>query len=260
MSLQIENLSVYSHKVPLVRDVSLRLSAGKVYSVIGPNGAGKSSLLKTLANELPLTRGRILLDGRPLASIEPVRLARAMAVLPQFSRLNFPFTVAEVVGLARTPHASGAQADARIVDEALAALDIQYLKQRLYTELSGGEKQRTHIARVLAQIWRAEDSPGLPRMLLLDEPTAFLDLGHQQQLMQLIGEFKARAVTVLMVMHDINLAAGFSDEIIAMQCGEVVCQGPPETVLTAAVIEQLFTAKIDVLSQPGRGVLYSLQR
>ncbi|WP_028877646.1 heme ABC transporter ATP-binding protein [Teredinibacter turnerae] len=258
-SLRIEQLQVSLANVPLLRDINLSLRAGCVYSIVGANGAGKSTLLKSIVREVPRTCGNVYLGEKLLDQVAPLQIARSLAVLPQNSQLSFPFTVAEVVGLSRTPHETGRVLDSTIADEAINALDITYLKHRLYTALSGGEKQRVQIARVLAQIWREEDAT-LPRVLLLDEPTAFLDLGHQQQLMHLVQSFAAQGVTVLMVMHDINLAANFSDDIIAMQCGEIVAQGAPHSVLTAELIEQLFQARVHLLKEQGDAWFYALQQ
>ncbi len=230
----------------LVDDISAELSAGEVLSIIGPNGAGKSTLLKAIAGDIPYT-GELKING---AANDAKLRARQIAVLPQLSLLNFPFRVSEVVALARIPHSTGNQRDQDIVSEALTLMDIDYLANRLYTELSGGEKQRVQLARVLAQIWSVEDAPERTRLLLLDEPTAALDLGHQQQLMNAIRLFAQQGVAVLMVLHDINLAAQYSDKLLALLCSQRIAFGPPKEVVTVKHVKTLFGIEADVIKHP----------
>ena len=177
MSLRAEQLGLRVSGTPLVSDVDLEVAAGSVTVMLGPNGAGKSSLLRLMVGDLAPSQGRALLHGEDVRAIASAERARSLAVLPQHSLLNFPFTSAEVVMLGRTPHDTGASRDARIVEEALEAVDGSYLSQRIYTELSGGEKQRVHLARVLAQVW--EPLNGRECFLVLDEPTSSFDLAHQ---------------------------------------------------------------------------------
>jgi len=167
--LKVENVSIKAaNNQLLVNDVSCELQAGKIMAIIGANGAGKSSLLKAIAGDIAYT-GNISIKG--LAETQKLR-ARQVAVLPQLSLLNFPYRVAEVVGLSRIPHNTGHVIDDKIVGDALELMDISFLTNRLYTELSGGEKQRVQLARVLAQIWDVDDAPAKSRLLLLDEPTS----------------------------------------------------------------------------------------
>ncbi|NNC99480.1 MAG: ATP-binding cassette domain-containing protein, partial [Gammaproteobacteria bacterium] len=175
-TLSIHNLRVCApgSKHVLLDDISCTVSGGEILAVVGPNGAGKSTLLQTLAGDIETYEGSI--DFANVSSAIKCR-ARQLAVLPQFSLLSFPFRVDEVVRLARIPHQTGNAVDEEIIAAALDAMDISCLSHRLYTELSGGEKQRVQLARVLAQVWRAEDADGGQRILLLDEPTTALDLG-----------------------------------------------------------------------------------
>jgi len=180
-------------------------------------------------------------------SDNPTLKARQLAVLPQQSPLSFPFTVAEVVELGRIPHATGKQKDQEIVAQALALMDISYLADRYYTQLSGGEKQRVQLARVFGQIWEAE--PGLEtRLLLLDEPSSALDLGHQHHLMRGIKQFAERGVAVIMVMHDINLAARYADSLLAILCSEQIAYGTPKQVVVKDTMERLFGMQVEVLN------------
>ncbi|RBP48591.1 heme ABC transporter ATP-binding protein [Arenicella xantha] len=230
----------------IVDSVSCEVNAGEILTIIGPNGAGKSTLLKAVAGDLPYS-GEIEITG---VSSNARHRARQIAVLPQLSLLNFPYRVSEVVGLSRIPHRTGLKRDQQIIQQALRLMDIDYLAERLYTELSGGEKQRVQLARVLAQIWDQDDADNGTRLLLLDEPTAALDLGHQQQLMQAIQTFAKQNVAVLMVLHDINLAAHYSNTLLAMLCSQRIAFGKPSDVVNPAIIQQLFNVDSTVIPHP----------
>jgi len=247
--ITINNLSVYkpgqtTHR--LLDGISCSVQAGEILSIIGPNGAGKSTMIKALAGDIAY-QGEVHIDV--LAS-SAVKRARQMAILPQLSLLNFPYRVSEVVNLARIPHASGRKHDDQIIDQALAMMDISFLKHRLYTQLSGGEKQRVQIARVLAQIWNEQDADNGTRLLLLDEPTNSLDFGHQHDLMSAIRLFAKQNVAVMMVLHDINLAAQYSDTILALLCSQQVDYGSVDQVITNSNMKRLFGPSAEVVSHP----------
>lgn len=222
----------------LLDNIEFELAAGSVLSIIGPNGAGKSTLLHMLAGGIPLSRGTVTLGGQLLPEWPRLQKARAVAVLPQHSTLSFPYTVEEVILLGRTPHRSGARADRQVLEDVLRASDILCLRNRLYTQLSGGEKQRVQLARALAQVWRAKDSP--TRLLLLDEPTTALDLAHQQMVLQTIRELTDGGCAVVLVVHDFNLAAAVADEIMVLHHGRQVLTGTPREVLTESMFQQVF--------------------
>ncbi len=240
----------------LIQDVELCVRGGELTMLVGPNGAGKSTLLSTLADDLKLSAGRRRTPAWPQHS--RAWLARHLAVLPQYSELNFAFSAAEVVGLARTPHASGVRHDQKIVDAALAAMDVAHLAGASYTRLSGGERQRVQLARVLAQVWEAVDDA--PRLLLLDEPTAALDLSHQRELMRLLKRLVTEAgagLGVVAVMHDLNLAAAFADRVVCLSEGRVVADGTVHEVLSVARIADVFACQVSLIPHPvsGRPVL-----
>lgn len=238
----------------LLSEIDFSLERGQVMSILGPNGAGKTSLLNLLCGSVPPTRGSFTLSGRPLLDWPIRERARAQAVLPQQSSLNFPYTVEEVVLLGRTPHASGAAADKLILDETLQATDTQALRHRLYTQLSGGEKQRVQLARVFAQLWRAQDSEA--RLLLLDEPTSALDLSHQKLIMQSIRELAEQGCAVIMVLHDFNLAARHTDLCLILHRGRQWGLGSPSQVLTPAMFREVFDVQVTVTDHPaGQGPL-----
>ncbi len=246
--LEISAVAVTINHARLLEDINLAVDKGNVLAVVGANGAGKTTLLNAIAGDIPLSAGEIRMAGKSHDQWNRQRRAQTLAVLPQLSLLNFPYTVDEVVALGRTPHSTGVSVDRQIVCDAMRAMDIAYLSGRLYTRLSGGEKQRTQLARVMAQIWRAEDAGD--RLLLLDEPTTALDLGHQQQLMTAVKNFADEGVAVLMVVHDINIAAKYADRILALACGRTVACGPAEQVLTVDNLCQLFAAKVEIIRHP----------
>ncbi len=249
--LTVQGASVAFDHTVVLDAVNVTAHSGEVLALIGPNGAGKTTLLKAVSDDVALDAGSIVFGDKQLNHWPHLERARALAVLPQFSLLNFPYTVEEVVALGRTPHKTGTVIDNSIVQEAMAAMDISHLKQRAYTHLSGGEKQRTQLARVLTQIWRHDDAS--PRLLLLDEPTTALDLGHQQMLMQAVGRFASSGVAVIMVVHDVNIAAAYADRVLALKDGKVLAEGPTDTVINAELIASLFGAHVCLVTHPETG-------
>jgi iron complex transport system ATP-binding protein len=234
----------------LVDDINLEIAAGECMAIIGPNGAGKSTLLRLLAGELEPTAGEIFYDGQPLAAMGRMERARRRGILPQSSTLTFEFLVLEVVMLGRMPHAARGNnsRDTEVALRALQAVDAAHLTERKYTTLSGGERQRVHLARVLAQIWDPPAQGG--RVLLLDEPTSALDLGHQHMALKVARTWARRGVTVVIVLHDLNLAARYADRILLMHHGHKHCHGTPEEVLAPETIAQVFGLPVWVLPGP----------
>jgi len=246
--LSVSSIDVVAGSARLLSSLSLALSPGSVTAVVGPNGAGKTSLLKVLCGQLRSVCGSVQLRGLDLSAWSLQERARMIAVLPQQSLLNFSFQVGEVVALGRHPHSSGAQRDAQIVDQALAAVDATVLKQRDYTTLSGGEKQRVHLARVLAQLWQGEAEQ--ERYLLLDEPTAALDLAHQHMILRAARTMAADGVGVMVILHDLNLAAHYADTVVMLDHGRIVASGDACSVLTEKNIEQVFGIAVTLMSHP----------
>lgn len=249
--LRVDKLSVEIDGLELVESVSFGVEPGEVLAIIGPNGAGKTTLLRAISGDLQPSEGQALFNDRPLSDWPARERALALAVLTQSNPLSFAFTVSEVVGLGRSPHSTGVVIDERICRAAMEALDVIHLAGRLYPSLSGGEKQRVQLARVMAQIWRPDSNAY--RLLLLDEPVTSLDLGHQRQLMQAVRTFADSGVGVVMVVHDISLAAAYSDHLLALKDGRHVAYGDPEQVVTKSLMGELFDTQVEVIAHPHSG-------
>ncbi|WP_375741455.1 heme ABC transporter ATP-binding protein [Pseudomonas boanensis] len=247
--LRVERLEVRRGARCVLSDVDLVLQPGQMLGVLGPNGAGKSTLLGALSGELSASAGSVSFDGRSVRDWSGPMRARRLAVLPQSSTLSFDFWVEEVVSLARLPHETGSAHDAQVVAQALLAADASHLAGRSYLALSGGERQRVHLARVLAQLWPGE--PG--QVLLLDEPTSMLDPLHQHTILQAVRAFAERGVSVLVILHDLNLAARYCDRLMLLAAGRPFVQGTPEQVLRAEPLKAVFGLEVLVQRHPERG-------
>lgn len=228
--------------VNAVRDVSVRITRGSLTGLIGPNGCGKTTLLKLLAGVLTPTSGTVSLDGANLASLPRRNVARRVAVVPQETHPAFEYTVLEMALMGRHPHLGPFQlegpADLAIARESLEATGTLHLAERSYMALSGGEKQRVIIASALAQT---------PEVLLLDEPTASLDLGFQLEIGLLMQRLnRDRSATMVMATHDLNLAASLCDTLVLMRNGRVLASGKTSEVLTPSLVRQLYDVEADV--------------
>jgi iron complex transport system ATP-binding protein len=223
-------------------------SAGSLYAILGPNGSGKSTLMRALLGVVPLSGGAARLDGRPIATWKRPELARAVGAVSQTESIAFPLTVRELVGMGRYPHvgplSSQGPSDRRAIDEALEACDVRELAGRDVTTLSGGEFQRTRIARALAQ------EPGA---LVLDEPTASLDIRHQMAILELLRRSADGGMTVLLVTHSLDLAGQFSDRVLLLSEGSVAIEGTPAEVLREDVLSEVYRWPISVVRDPDTG-------
>ncbi|MFD2237465.1 heme ABC transporter ATP-binding protein [Aureimonas populi] len=233
----------------------LAIAAGTLTVIVGPNGAGKSTLLRVMTGELAPTSGRVLIDGMDIARMPAAALARRRAVLPQSSALSFPFTVAEVVRIGF--EASGRSSQASDILAALARVDLAGYSDRFYGELSGGEQQRVHLARVLCQIGEPMRG-GEPRFLFLDEPVSSLDIRHQIAVLSIARDFAARGGGVVAVLHDLNLAAGFADRMIVLSQGGVLADGAPREIVTDDLIAGAFRLRLPVGALPPAGMPFIL--
>ncbi|WFB09852.1 heme ABC transporter ATP-binding protein [Streptomyces sp. LX-29] len=234
-------------------EVDLRVTAGEVLALVGPNGAGKSTLLAALAADLAAEGGTVRIAGRPVADWSARELALRRAVLPQSATLSFPFTVEEVVRMGRAPWAGTAAEDEddEAVRAALAAAEVAEFAGRPFSALSGGERARVALARVLAQ------RTGL---LLLDEPTAALDLRHQELVLRLCRERAAAGDAVVVVLHDLGLAAAYADRVAVLHKGRVAADGPPAEVFDAELLSRVYRQPVEVLRHPRTGALLVLPR
>jgi len=235
----------------VVRDVSISIAHGSLTGLLGPNGCGKTTLLKLLAGVLSPNTGHITLDGRAMAGLTRREVASRIAVVPQETHPAFDYTVMEMVLMGRHPHLGAFQLegpdDLAIAGEALTATGTHLLAERAFATLSGGEKQRVVIASALAQA---------PDVLLLDEPTASLDLGYRLEVEALLARLnRERSVTMVLATHDLNLAAALCDTLVTLRDGRVLAHGPTRDVLTVDMVRQLYDVEADVQFHDGAGHL-----
>jgi iron complex transport system ATP-binding protein len=221
----------------LIDAISLSLEPGEIAALVGPNGAGKSTLMRVLSGDLVPGAGTVALKGRELRSYGPRALARHRAMLSQSVSVAFSFTVAEIVRMGAGDRRGPAVDD--LVDTALAQVDLAGFHERMITTLSGGEQQRAHFARVLVQLAYGEAAHG-PGVLLLDEPTASLDLRHQLDVIETAKSCAARGVTVVAILHDLNLAGLLANRIVMLDGGRVACDGTPTETITDAMLDRVF--------------------
>ncbi|MEU5050849.1 heme ABC transporter ATP-binding protein [Streptomyces sp. NPDC021096] len=226
--------------------VDLRVAAGEVVALVGPNGAGKSTLLAALARDLPAESGEVVLDGLPAAAWSAGELALRRAVLPQAAELSFPFAVEEVVRMGRAPWAGTAARDEddAAVRAAMAATEVAGFAARPFAALSGGERARVALARVLAQ-----RTP----LLLLDEPTAALDLRHQELVLRVCRERAAAGDAVVVVLHDLGLAGAYADRVAVLHEGRIAAEGPPIRVYEPELLSRVYSQPVDVIDHPLTG-------
>lgn len=244
-----EHLKVGYHAQQVVlHDVEVAIPEGELTVIVGPNACGKSTLLKTLARMLPTRAGRVLLDGQPIEQYAPKAVARRLGLLPQSPSAPDGITVSDLVARGRYPHQNllrqWSPADERAVVEALIAANVADLADRNVDELSGGQRQRVWVAMALAQ-----ETP----LLLLDEPTTYLDIAHQIEVLNLTRRLQREGRTVVLVLHELHLAFRYASHLIVMKEGRIVAQGRPEEVVTAELIEQVYDLPCQVIPDPVTG-------
>lgn len=256
--IEARDVSVSIGRTRIVSNVDFQAPAGVVTAVVGPNGSGKTTLMKALSGDLAAT-GTITINGLDLAGLKPWQAAGMRAVLPQATTLSFPFTVREIVRLGLSSGRSGTLPgeEERLVDRALAKVDLDGFAGRFYQELSGGEQQRVQLARVLCQVW-APVMEGRPRYLFLDEPVSSLDIKHQLVIMGIARDYAARGGGVIAILHDLNLAAMFAESVLVMHRGRAVAEGSPREVLTDALFEKVFDCRLRVGALPEAGMPFVL--
>ena len=248
-TLSIENLTLGYADRTVIDELDLVVPAGKVTAIVGANACGKSTLLRSMSRLLAPRTGRVILDGRDVHRMPAKQLARTLGLLPQSPIAPEGITVADLVGRGRHPHqgilSRWSRADDIAVADALEATETAALAERSVDELSGGQRQRVWIAMALAQ---------QTDLLLLDEPTTFLDVSHQIEVLDLLTDLNStRGTTVVMVLHDLNLAARYSDHLVALSAGRVHAQGSPAEVLTEEVVRTVFGLDSRVILDPTSG-------
>ncbi len=248
MSLQIKGLCARISSTIALDEIEFTVASGQITAIIGPNGAGKTSLLRAICGDLPISKGEVLFNKIPASQWPLEQRAQCMAVLPQQSLLEFPFSAHEVVTMGRIPHSSAARENNAIVNAALALVDCQHLAERSWLSLSGGEKQRVQLARVAAQVWQPTQAG--QRFILLDEPSASLDLAHQEMVVELLRFFAQQGVAILVVLHDLNLAAKSANNIVVLEDGKMAANGPPNLIITEALLKDVFNANALVQLNP----------
>jgi iron complex transport system ATP-binding protein len=239
MALEVQNVSVAVGRKTLIQDITLSVVPGRLTVILGANGAGKSTMLSVLAGDIAPSGGDAHLDGAPLASLSPQVLATRRAVVLQHAPINFAFKVHEIVSLSRPAFSRADDRTYGVEERALRELDLTGLADRSYPTLSGGERQRVQIARALAQLWHHENT-GEPAYLLLDEPTAHLDLKHQFIALEAAKRFAAQNGGVLCILHDLTLAREFADEIVLMKNGTIAVRARAQDMLTPDTIADIY--------------------
>lgn len=249
--LLLNNICVDAGKRRLLEIDSLDILPGEMLGIVGPNGAGKSTLLKVCSGEKRVDQGEVLLEGTPLSDWPMNKLAQKRAVLPQNSSLMFEFRAFDVVLMGRCPFNDGAfnSEDKRIVERVMQITDTTHLAKQNYPILSGGEKQRVQLARVLAQIWQLDKKN--QRYLMLDEPTSALDIAHQHQTLAIAKQFTVEQnVASVVILHDLNLAAQYVDRLVMLKAGKVVALGAPTQILKKSIVEKVFDHPVSVVKHP----------
>lgn len=249
MYLKVESVTCGYGARPVLQEFSLSVRRGEFLAVVGPNGSGKSTLVRTICRTIRPEAGRVLLDGKEIHRMNARALARQLAVVAQETAVEFDFTVEEIVMLGRIPHLSPlrgeSQRDRAVVRQAMRLTNTAHLHDRLVTRLSGGERQRVMVARALAQE---------PSLLLLDEPTAHLDIAHQVELLDLTRRLnRTEGLTVVAVLHDLNLAAQYADRLLMVKDGRRWAEGPPSEVLTEANVMAVYGSRVKVIRHPVEG-------
>ncbi|HCL4549112.1 ABC transporter ATP-binding protein [Clostridium botulinum] len=245
-SIETKNLDIAYEDTLIVKELNMQIPKGKITSIIGANGCGKSTILKAVGRILKPKKGVVHLSGQDISKLSTKEIAKKMAILPQNPTEPSGLTVSELVAYGRFPHQKGfgnlTEEDKRIVKWALAATKLSEFERREVDTLSGGQRQRVWIAMALAQ---------QTDLILLDEPTTYLDLAHQLEVLKLLYELnRNQKCTIVMVLHDLNLAARFSDYIIAIKKGAIIKYGTPEEVMTLEVLRKTFNINADIVIEP----------
>ena len=257
--LLAQNISYKVGRKSIVSDCSLVIHPGEFTAIVGPNGAGKTSLLRVLSHESTRYEGNVTFNGKNITKIKSRELSALRAVLPQHTTVNFPFAIEQIIEIGRYPHRTTRIENERIISEVLELTGLSSFRGRAYQTLSGGEQQRVQLARVITQIW---DQTDFPKYLLLDEPTSSMDMAHQHTLLELAKNLCNRNIGVLAILHDLNLAAQYADNVLFLKAGATVAQGSVHDVMTEEIIEKTFAHPVKVTYDEwtNKPVIYSLPK
>lgn len=259
-SITTENLAIAYDESTIVEALDMQIPRGKITTIIGPNGCGKSTVLKAVGCILRSKKGAIYLNGEDMITLSTKEIAQKMAILPQSPTAPRGLTVGELVAYGRFPYQRGfgklTLNDRQIIAWSLEVTKLSDLEYRSVDTLSGGQRQRVCIAMALTQ---------QTDLILLDEPTTYLDLSHQLEVLELLSDLnKKQGCTIVMVLHDLNLAARFADYMIAIRGGDIICHGTPEEVMVPSVLKEVFHIKAEIIKEPRTGrpvcVTYDLVR
>lgn len=247
--IKLENISVSYQNRKVINDLSLKFNRGEFCALLGPNGAGKSTLLRLIVDPHLDKEGDLFISDKKFEEWDRQELAKHLAIIPQDFHLQFDYKVEDLVLMGRFPYLGNwknyTETDKSIVDKILVDLDLGDIREKLYSKISGGERRRVSIARALAQ---------QTEVLLMDEAFANLDVNHQLEIMQLLWEInREHNKLIILVSHNINLASEYCDRIIMLKKGEVIADGHPEQIVTAANIESLYNAKLEIINNPVTG-------
>lgn len=258
--LEAHGITVERSGRKLLDDISVEVVPERVTAIVGPNGAGKSTLIKVLAGEIVPTHGDVLLDGRNLKSFRAAELAARRAIVPQSTFLSFPFSVIEVVKLGASVPGfdQNPEHSTRIAEDALSDVGLTAFRDRFYAQLSGGERQRVHVARALCQLNAGIRRQGQTAVLLLDEPTSSLDLSHQSLVLREARSQADDGRAVAVVLHDLNLAAAWADEIVLLSSGGIAARGQPSEIFRDDLLSAVFGCPIRANVPPPAGTPYML--
>ncbi len=256
--IEVHNLCVVRENQVLLNQVSCEFEAGNIHAILGQNGAGKSTLLNCLSHEITPTKGQIIWQGQPLERYSYAQLAKERGVLSQSNELAFSFTVQALVSLGEEVAQRSKKHAEKVIATVLEVCDLTSLQHRDYLTLSGGEKKRTHLARVLAQIWPEEGECFSGKWLFLDEWTASLDIKHQQRLGRYLKQWANQGLGIIMVLHDITLTAQLADRCLLLSSGKIVADGGVCNVLQAPVLQQTLemSVRVDMDESTNRPVVY----
>lgn len=252
VQIDVKNLSFSYDTAPILKNVELRIKEGTFAGIVGPNGSGKTTLAKNIMRALVPERKTVFLSGEDIRDLTHKKLARKLAAVPQSTVIEYDFTVEDIVLMGRAPHIGRFERESKrdfdSVEEAMKRTDIWHLRKRSVREISGGERQRVIIARALAQE---------PSVLVLDEPVSHLDIKHQIGLMELTKKLcREKNITVLAILHDLNFAMAYCDQVMLVHQGSIKVDGKPEAVLTQARIKEVYDIDVYIIDHPKTGLPY----